>query len=128
MSSINALILEDDPNNMEILVRLLKSINVGSVGVNDPSQIDGALQQVSAFDLVFLDLEMPTMDGYEMLGALRARLGAGVPIIACTVHLNEINNARSRGFSSFIGKPLKQARFPDQVRRILAGEPVWEAK
>jgi two-component system cell cycle response regulator DivK len=37
-----------------------------------------------------------------------------------------MNRARAAGFNGFIGKPLDPDRFPDQVRRLLAGEPVWE--
>jgi two-component system, cell cycle response regulator DivK len=37
-----------------------------------------------------------------------------------------MNKAKSSGFDGFLGKPLDPDRFPDQIRRILAGEPVWE--
>ncbi len=33
---------------------------------------------------------------------------------------------RDMGFDGFLGKPLDNARFPDQLARILRGEPVWE--
>jgi len=46
--------------------------------------------------------------------------------VACTVHLNEINRVRELGFTGFISKPLDQKRFPEQVKRILHGEQVWE--
>lgn len=128
MSTINALILEDDPNSLEILARLLKAHQVTSVGVDDPAKIDDVLSQSPSIDLVFLDLEMPNMDGYEVLAYLRKRIGANVRVIACTVHVNEINHARERGFDGFIGKPLKPAKFPDQLQRLLAGQQVWEAK
>jgi two-component system cell cycle response regulator DivK len=34
--------------------------------------------------------------------------------------------ARAEGFNGFLGKPLDPDRFPGQVRRMLAGEQVWE--
>jgi len=37
-----------------------------------------------------------------------------------------IDVARRAGFDSFIGKPLDLRGFPDQIRRILNGQPVWE--
>ncbi len=37
-----------------------------------------------------------------------------------------MNRARLAQFDGFIGKPLNPDRFPDQIRRILAGDPVWE--
>jgi two-component system cell cycle response regulator DivK len=34
---------------------------------------------------------------------------------------------RGAGFDGFIGKPLSRERFPDQVRRVLNGQEVWDA-
>jgi two-component system cell cycle response regulator DivK len=51
-----------------------------------------------------------------------------VPIIAVTAEasLEQMNKAKESGFDGFLGKPLDPDRFPDQIRRILSGEPVWE--
>jgi two-component system cell cycle response regulator DivK len=49
-------------------------------------------------------------------------------VVAVTAEANQeqIAKAKAAGFNGFLGKPLDMDRFPDQVRRILAGEPVWE--
>jgi two-component system cell cycle response regulator DivK len=51
-----------------------------------------------------------------------------VPIIAVTAEasLEQMKKAKDSGFDGFLGKPLDPDRFPDQIRRILSGEPVWE--
>jgi two-component system, cell cycle response regulator DivK len=51
-----------------------------------------------------------------------------IPIIAVTAEAStdQMNKAKDSGFDGFLGKPLDPDRFPDQIRRILAGEPVWE--
>jgi two-component system cell cycle response regulator DivK len=78
-------------------------------------------------DVVFLDLEFPNSDGFQLIHELRAQPAlANVPIIAYTVHTSEQNEAQAAGFDGFIGKPLNVNRFPDQLRRILNGESVWE--
>jgi two-component system cell cycle response regulator DivK len=41
---------------------------------------------------------------------------------------DQMARARAEGFSGFIGKPLDPDRFPEQIRRILAGEGVWEVQ
>ena len=65
--------------------------------------------------------------GYQILDHLRADVRLKlVPIIAYTVHTNEIKVAYERGFDGFLGKPLDSDRFPDQLTRILNGEAVWE--
>ena len=51
-----------------------------------------------------------------------------VPVIAVTAEasIEQMNKARLSGFNGFLGKPLDPDLFPDQIQRILAGEPVWE--
>ena len=76
--------------------------------------------------VVFCDLEMPRLSGYEMLVRLRAAFGRHVPIIAYTVHTSEIDQARKNGFDGFLGKPLDGERFGGLLERIFRGMPVWE--
>jgi two-component system cell cycle response regulator DivK len=51
-----------------------------------------------------------------------------IPIIAVTAEASQdqMNKARESGFDGFLGKPLDPDRFPEQIRRILNGESVWE--
>ena len=80
-------------------------------------------------DLILLDIALPGEDGYEVLADLRAdaRLGQ-TRVIAITMRNSpeEIKRTRLAGFDGFIGKPVQAHRFPDQIRRVLAGEDVWE--
>ena len=123
----HALIIDDNVKNINVLVRLLASEGVNSTQVINPNNIDGILKGMTGFDVVFLDLEMPDIDGYDMLTKLRAdRRFQSTPIIAYTVHVSEIKVAHDKGFDGFIGKPLDPDKFPDQLARILNGEPVWE--
>jgi two-component system cell cycle response regulator DivK len=41
---------------------------------------------------------------------------------------DEVLQAQKAGFDGFLGKPLDPDRFPDQIRRLLAREHVWEWK
>lgn len=68
---------------------------------------------------------MPNISGYELLDQLRAAFGT-TPIVACTMHVSEVNVARQLGFDGFLGKPLDLDRFPDQVTIIINGQPLWE--
>jgi two-component system cell cycle response regulator DivK len=80
---------------------------------------------MSRLDVIFCDLEMPKLTGYEMLPMLREQVGQ-LPIIAYSVHLSEIDATRKMGFDGFVGKPLDNERFPEIIRRILNGQSVWE--
>ena len=49
-------------------------------------------------------------------------------VVAVTAEANteQMSRARAAGFDGFLGKPLDTDKFPDQIRRMLRGEPVWE--
>lgn len=127
MPAPHALIIDDNKTNIDVLTMLLKQQGVEFTAVQFVQDLDTTLNNLKHVDVIFLDLEFPNHDGFEIFTNLkqRSRL-ANVPIVAYTVHNSEIDVARKMGFHSFLGKPLNLNKFPDQLRRILAGEPVWE--
>ena len=127
MSALQALIIDDNAKNVAILSRLLSNEGMGSIQVTNPSLLDATLNQAGAIRVIFLDLEMPDIDGYQVLQKLKADSRfASVPIVAYTVHVSEVHVAYENGFDGFLGKPLDSDKFPDQLARILMGEAVWE--
>jgi CheY-like chemotaxis protein len=122
---INALIVDDDQMNAEIITHALSAIQISSTMLNDPAELPGTLQQSTDYQIVFLDLEMPNMNGYEALEIVKRDLGAQVPVVAYTVHLSEANVAADKGFDGFLAKPLDTDNFADHVQRIMNGERVW---
>jgi two-component system, cell cycle response regulator DivK len=125
---LHALIIDDDVQNLEVLGNLLTLESISFTAVEDPASLPGMVDHLPAIDIVFLDLQFPDTDGYQVLQFLRDEIGITSPIVACTVHLNESANAFRQGFTSFVGKPLDLDRFPEQIKRILKGERVWEAR
>lgn len=80
-------------------------------------------------DVLLLDLKLPSLHGIQLIQKLRQLPSlANVLVVAVTVETNpeQVDLARRCGFDGFIGKPLNIRRFPQQIRRILAGEAVWE--
>lgn len=123
----HALIIDDDPSNIEVLAELLSIEGVAYTGILDPRVLDTDIPQLGQVDVVFLDLEMPKIDGYQVFEYLRTLAEMrNVPIVAYTVHVNEINTVRQMGFNGFLAKPLDDDQFPDQLARILRGESVWK--
>jgi two-component system cell cycle response regulator DivK len=130
MDNLNshALIIDDDAYNVYIMERFLDRENIAYTAITDTFMLENNLKELDRIDLVLLDLEMPKRDGYEIVEVLRHYLDSRVPIVACTVHTAEINRTKKLGFSGFIAKPLDMERFSEQVRRILNGESIWEAR
>ncbi|MEO8608007.1 MAG: response regulator [Chloroflexota bacterium] len=125
MTQTHALLIDDNTQNLRVLAQLLSKQGVTSTQVANPTKLSSILPTLDHVDVVFLDLEMPGIDGYHVKDMLKPQMG-DTPIIACTVHISEINALRQLGFDGFLGKPLDNTRFPDQLARILNGEAVWE--
>ncbi len=125
MSQPHALVIDDNAQNRKVLVQLLAKQGVTSTEVPDSRTLSAALPSFGEVNVVFLDLEMPGLNGYDVKDMLRSDLG-DMPIVACTVHVSEINVVKKAGFDGFIGKPIDTSRFPEQLKRILSGVQVWE--
>jgi two-component system cell cycle response regulator DivK len=124
----HALIIDDNPLNIDVLRIMLDRVNVTSITVGSLREASKLIEQINPPDVVFLDLEFPTGDGFAFLETLKTTPQlVGVPVVAYSVHTSEIDRARRMGFDSFLGKPLNAQRFPDQLRDILNGISVWEA-
>lgn len=120
-------VLDDDENSLMVIEEMLSSMGIGAVTIQDPTRLEAVLQTLDSVCAIFVDLEMPKLNGYEILQFLRETMGSSVPIIACTVHTNEMSTARKLGFDGFIAKPLSAERFPDQLERVMSGGRVWDA-
>ena len=122
-----ALIVDDNEFNTNILAQFLDEEGLSSIIVTSSKDLDKSFVNLDDLKVVFLDLEMPQLDGFEVLAQLReVPLFEGVPIIAHSVHISEIKVAHEAGFNGFIGKPVNADKFSQQLSRILSGKGVWE--
>ena len=126
----HVLVVEDNVPNFVLIARMLAYMGVQRCewkttgwGVVD---FANTMPQV---DLILMDLRMPHEDGYDALRQIRdhPRLKE-TTVVAVTAHGSgdEIRKAREAGFDGFLNKPLDPDRFPDQIRRVLQGESIWE--
>jgi CheY-like chemotaxis protein len=125
MNQPHALLIDDNTQNLRVLAQLLAKQGVSSTEISNPKVLEQTLPTLEQVSVVFLDLELPGLDSFDLKDLLKSYFG-DIPIIAYTVHVSEINVVRQVGFDGFLGKPLDSSRFPDQLVRILNREPVWE--
>lgn len=126
MSEAHALIIDDDINNMQVLGQLLEVEGIEYIQILDPLQLVDRISTLPDVNIVFLDLEMPGLNGYEILDMLQNNINfQHVPIVAYTVYTGQVNMAHQKGFHSFLAKPLDPDKFSSQLARILHGERVW---
>jgi PAS domain S-box-containing protein len=113
------LIVEDNSDNRVILRFYLNRENpqLQLHFANDGAEALRYVLDQPAFDLILMDINMPTMDGYETTRRIRAA-GYDGPIVALTAHAlsNERERMRKAGFNEFLAKPFEVG----ELRRILA--------
>jgi PAS domain S-box-containing protein len=108
LSSLNILVVEDSIDNRVLIRKILEGAGaVVDCANNGKEGVDKALAY--QYSLVLMDLQMPEMDGYEAIKALREG-GYGQPVIAVTAHAMNEERQRTRmsGFADHISKPIDQ--------------------
>lgn len=123
------LVVEDNVSNFVLIARMLGFLGIHCEWKTSGYEVVEYADTLPKIDLILMDIRLPYEDGYSALRKVRQspRL-KDVPVIAVTAEasVEEMNKARNSGFNGFLGKPLDPDRFPDQIQRILSGEPVWE--
>jgi signal transduction histidine kinase/CheY-like chemotaxis protein len=105
------LIAEDNRVNQMVITGLLRKMGLSADMVADGAEAIEALTRAD-FDLVFMDVQMPVMDGVEATRIVRDPHSAvrnhRVPIIAMTAHAMEEhrNEFMAAGMDGFVGKPV----------------------
>jgi two-component system cell cycle response regulator DivK len=123
------LVVEDNIGNFKLIARLLSSLGFQCEWKTSGYEVVEFANSLSHIDLVLMDIRLPYEDGFEAMRKIRSsHRFDGIPIVAVTAVAGpeHMKSAQMAGFDGFIGKPLDPDRFPDQIRRILAGKSVWE--
>jgi two-component system cell cycle response regulator DivK len=123
------LVVEDNVANFVLIARMLGFLGIHCEWKTSGYEVVEFADTLSRLDLILMDIRLPYEDGYGALKKIRQspRL-KDTPVIAVTAEASQeqMNKARAAGFNGFLGKPLDPDKFPEQVLRILNGEPVWE--
>jgi two-component system cell cycle response regulator DivK len=130
LSDKHLIVVEDNVDNYNLILRLLTELGIEHCDwIQSGWKATQEANQHGPVDLILLDINLPYEDGFEVQRKMREHPDFdGTKIVAVTANASEtyMQRAINDGFDGFIGKPLDPDRFPEQVRRILAGEPVWE--
>lgn len=118
------LLVEDNDLNREIAEEIL-----GMTGAEVETAENGkeAVRMIASvnkdyYDLVFMDIQMPVMNGYEATAAIRSqKAGKNIPIVAMTANAfaEDIMLSKNAGMNEHIAKPLDMTRLRDVMRRWL---------
>ena len=127
MNRKRALVVEDNEDNRRILVHRLRRM-AGGLEVLEARHGQEALDIVARepLDVIFMDLKLPVMDGWEAVRRIRALDGPmkNVPIVAVTAQAmdGDREKALAAGCDDYITKPILDASvIEEKLARYLAG-------
>jgi CheY-like chemotaxis protein len=123
-SQVSALVVDDNPQNREVLSRMLEDIGC-HVQLADSGEQALARIAEAIPDVVFLDIRMPDMDGTETARRIRQRWGPDRPrlvAISASVLLHEQRDFLEAGFAEFLGKPFRFERICECLVKVLSAE------
>lgn len=104
--NLNILLAEDNKINQMVAKKIMQRWNINITVVGNGKEALEAVEK-NDFQLVFMDLDMPEMDGYEATAAIREK-NMKIPVVALTAASfeNMQQSLFSKGFSDFVQKPF----------------------
>ncbi len=123
-NSMRVLLAEDNPVNQRLASRLLEKRGHSVLVVANGLEALEAVEK-ERFDLVFMDVQMPVMDGFEATTAIRKREGAGgirLPIVALTAHAMKGDREKclAGGMDGYLSKPTRPQELDEVLQDYLA--------
>jgi len=127
--SITILLAEDNPVNQKLAVTMLgKGGYTVEVAKTGKEAVEKYRANPQAFNLIFMDLQMPVLDGYEASRQIRALKLNDVPIVAMTA--NVLRSDRERclevGMNDYVAKPIRRETVFKMIKKWILEPQVEE--
>ena len=125
-AALRILVAEDNPVNQTVVLRMLEKMGHTTAIANNGQEALSMLAD-SAFDLVFMDVQMPEIDGLTATRRIRAsesKTGSHVPIVAMTAHAMKGDKERclSAGMDAYLTKPVSAVRIEEMIAEMFGTE------
>jgi CheY-like chemotaxis protein len=120
------LLAEDMEINREILTSLLEPTEIAiECAENGREAVELFASRPGGFDMIFMDVQMPEMDGYEAtrrIRALAAPEASSIPIVAMTANVfrEDVEKCLECGMNAHVGKPIDLGEVLDKLAQYLA--------
>ena len=116
------LYIDDNAINLELIQQMANTFShVHLSTLQDPTQaINQAL--LTRPDIILLDINMPDMDGFEVLAALKVdEQLKSIPVIALTANamMDDVKRGLATGFSDYLSKPINRAQLKQRMDKVL---------
>ena len=114
------LIVDDKEANVSVLEQMLRGAGYVSIAsTRDPREVC-ELHRQNRYDLILLDLQMPDMDGFQVMEGLKEIEADGyLPVLVITAQPDQKLRALEAGAKDFVSKPFDLAELRARVHNIL---------
>ena len=114
------LIVDDQQSNVHLLSEILSEAGYKCIAsTTDPHEVS-ALHQKNRYDLILLDLQMPEMDGFEVMEGLRkVETDSYLPVLVITAQPDHKLRALAAGAKDFIAKPFDLVEVQTRIHNML---------
>ena len=118
--SARILIVDDQEANVSLLEQMLRDAGYSAVSSTmDPRQV-APLHRQQRFDLILLDLQMPGMDGFQVMAGLQTNDADGfLPVLVITAQPGHKLRALQAGARDFVAKPFDLVEVTTRIRNML---------
>ncbi|MAW65465.1 MAG: hypothetical protein CMD18_04635 [Flavobacteriales bacterium] len=118
---LKILIAEDNPINLVYITGVLEKYNFTFKTVTNGQEAIDALKEYAEYSAVFMDLQMPEVDGYEATKIIREDLKLQLPIIALTANAfpEDKRKVIKSGMNGFVSKPFEPNDLFRELKRVL---------
>jgi two-component system cell cycle response regulator DivK len=114
------LVVEDNELNLKLFCDLLRAHGYAAEPVRDGREAVARAREFGP-DLIVMDIQMPHVTGYELIGELQADPELKeVPVMAVTAYAGREDEERIRaaGARAYVSKPISLARFMNEIRAL----------
>ena len=127
---LKILVAEDNEYNQRLVLRLLEKRGHAVTMVGDGDAALAVLER-GGFDLALLDLQMPGMDGLQVIAEWRRKEPAGkrLPVVALTAHSMKGDRERclAAGMDGYLAKPIRADELYMEIARLVPPAPVIDS-
>jgi two-component system sensor histidine kinase/response regulator len=120
---VRVLVAEDNPVNQKVAVLMLGKLGIRpEVAANGREAVE--MFEMTPYDMIFMDCQMPELDGYAACREIRSREGRGRRVIIVAMTADAMEGSRElcieAGMDDYISKPVKRGEISAALRKWLA--------
>ena len=113
------LVVDDKEANVLLIVEVLRGAGYTQIASTMDPRAVCDMHRANRYDLILLDLQMPGMDGFEVMEGLRATESGYIPVLAITAQPAHKQRALEAGAKDFVSKPFDLAELLLRVHNLL---------